>query len=117
MSNVIAMVIVVLIRVESGGDRWAVGDGGRAVGILQQHRVSVVEANRIVGERRWTYGDRYDPEASVEMCRVTLERQWRRGVRDPVALACRWRNPNGRNVPRWHRKKIEKAMKETGYVE
>ena len=32
MSNVIAMVIAVLIRVESGGDARAVGDGGRAVG-------------------------------------------------------------------------------------
>ena len=117
MSNVIAMVIAVLIRVESGGDARAVGDCGRAVGILQQHRVSVAEANRIVGERRWTYADRYDPVKSREMCRVTLERHWRRGVRDPVALACRWRNPNGRNTPRWHRSKIEKAMKEIVYVE
>ena len=111
MSNMIAIVIAVLIRVESGGDRWAVGDGGRAVGILQQHRVSVVEANRIVGYCRWTYSDRLDPVESLAMCRVTLERQWRRGVRDPVALACRWRNPNG-HAPKWYRKRIETAMKE-----
>lgn len=117
MSNVIAMVIAVLIRVESGGDARAVGDDGRAIGIVQMHRTSVREANRIFGERRWTYADRYDPAKSVEMCRITLERHWRRGVRDPVALACRWRNPNGRNIPRWHRRKIEKAMKEVAYVE
>lgn len=128
MSNVIAMVIAVLIRVESGGDAYAVGDDGRAIGVLQMHKCAVDEANRIeviaarktnriVGEKRWTYSDRYDPAKSREMCRVTLERNWRRGVRDPVALACRWRNPNGRNIPRWHRSKIEKAMKEVAYVE
>ena len=115
MSNAIAMVIAVLIRVESGGDARAVGDCGRAVGILQQHKISVAEANKIIGERRWTYADRYDPAKSREMCRVTLERHWRRGVRDPVALACRWRNPNGR-TPSWHRKKIERTMKEATYV-
>lgn len=116
MSNTIAVVLAVLIQVESGGNDKAVGDGGRAVGVLQAHRCAVDEANRIVGERRWRYSDRYDRQKSIAICRATLARHWRRGVTDPVKLCCKWRNPYGKRAPLWYRKRVEKAL-ENEYAE
>ena len=111
MTGIVSLAIAALLTVESGNVRSpADGDGGRAVGVLQQWPISVREANRIAGTRRWTYADRRCPEKAVEMCRVTLLWHWRRGVRDPVDLACRWRNPNG-NAPPWYRKRIREAIK------
>lgn len=111
MSNMIAIVIAALIQVESGGNDYAVGDNGCSIGCLQMKRIAVREANRIVGEKRWTYKDREDPEKAKEMCRVTLERHYLRGVTNPVDLACRWRNPLG-NCPKWYRERVKKAIKE-----
>lgn len=111
MTNILSAIIFALMSVESGGRPDAIGDGGRSVGILQMRPVAVREANRIVGTRRWTYADRLDPFESEAMCRVTLERHWRRGVRDPVALACRWRNPDGR-APAWYRQKVRNKLNE-----
>ncbi len=115
MSNVIAIVMAALIQIESGGDARAVGDDGRSIGILQMRKIAVREGNRIVGERRWTYSDRWNPDKSREMCRVTLERHYRRGVTDPIKLACRWRNPNGDRPPMWYvnkcKREITKAKK------
>lgn len=54
-----------IIAVESGGDPNAVGDNGRAVGILQIHPIMVREANRILGRDEFTLADRYSPERSV----------------------------------------------------
>jgi len=109
VSNLIAIVVAALIQVESGGDARALGDSGRAIGILQMWPIAVREANRIVGERRWAYGDRSDPIKSQEMCRVTLERHYRRGVTDPVKLAGRWRNPNG-DAPPWYLRKCKREI-------
>jgi len=44
------LLIAALIAVESGGDPKAVGDGGKAVGILQIHPIMVKECNRILNE-------------------------------------------------------------------
>ena len=112
MTGVVAMAISALLAVESGNGRnGRHGDNGRAVGVLQQWKISVDEGNRIVGEKRWTSKDREDPVKSVEMCRITLERHYLRGVTNPVDLACRWRNPLG-NCPRWYRERVKRAMKE-----
>ena len=112
MTGVVAMAICALLAVESeNGRNGGHGDNGRAVGILQQWECSVREACRIVGEKRWTYRDREDPEKAKEMCRVTLERHYLRGVTNLVDLACRWRNPLG-NCPKWYRERVKKAMKE-----
>jgi len=62
--------IKALIQVESGGDADAVGDNGKAVGILQIHPIMVKDINRILNEHRYTLTDRYDPEKSIEMCRI-----------------------------------------------
>ena len=57
-------------QVESGGKSDAVGDGGKAVGILQIHPIMVEDCNRIVGEKRFTLADRLDPAKSREMFRI-----------------------------------------------
>lgn len=56
-----------LIQVESNGDPNEVGDKGKAVGVLQLHKVYVDDANRILGEDRYGYDDRKDPAKSIEM--------------------------------------------------
>ena len=111
MTNTIAIVMAALIRIESAGDPGAVGDGGRAVGVLQMWPCAVAEANRIAGRELWTLDDRWNQQLSRAMCKVTLEWHYKRGVTDPVELACRWRNPRG-NVPEWHKAKIRKAVRD-----
>ena len=63
--------IEALIHVESKGDTFAVGDNGRAIGVLQIHPIMVREVNRILEkkgiQRSYTYNDRYDYDKSIEM--------------------------------------------------
>jgi len=61
-----------LIEVESGGDPHAVGDGGRAVGVLQIHPIMVRDVNRILGYDRWTLEDRWSASESRVMLEVYL---------------------------------------------
>lgn len=59
-----------LILIESSGDSMAIGDGGKAVGILQIHPIMVREVNRILGEDRYSYQDRYSVSKSIEMFNI-----------------------------------------------
>ncbi len=61
-----------LKTVESGCKSDAIGDNGKAVGILQLHKVYVDDANRIVGYKKYNYNDRYDARKSEEMTRIVL---------------------------------------------
>lgn len=54
-------------QVESGGDADAVGDGGRAIGAYQLHKIYVDDINRIIGKKRFTYEERWDRYRSREM--------------------------------------------------
>lgn len=63
---------------ESRGNSNAVGDSGKAVGVLQIHPIMVREANRIVamngGEKNlYSYDDRYDREKSIEIFKVVQD--------------------------------------------
>lgn len=120
MTNIIAIVLSAILAVESqnGADKRT-GDGGRAAGAFQMWPVTVREANRIESimarregrrPRKWRVSDRVDIPRAREMCEVTLRWHYRRGVKCPVELACKWRNPYSR-CPEWHRRKIEKAVK------
>jgi hypothetical protein len=95
MTSVLSIVLSALIQIESGARPDAIGDGGKAVGILQIHPVMVAEANRIVGAQRWTPADRRNPQASLAMAWTVLGWHYGRGVTDPVELACRWNRPDG----------------------
>jgi nucleoside-diphosphate-sugar epimerase len=113
MSAVVSAVIAALISIESGGNPSALGDGGRAVGILQIHEVTVREANRILGRNQFSLGDRADPSASVAMARVVLGYHARRGCADAIDLACRWRNPYS-PAPDWYRERAAAALRRKG---
>ncbi len=73
----IEFLVDAMIHVESRGDSTAIGDGGKAVGILQIHPIMVREVNRILGKNGsdvlYTYGDRYSVEKSIEMFYVWKE--------------------------------------------
>lgn len=85
-------------QVESGGKSDAVGDGGKAVGILQIHPIMVKDVNRILGEDRYTLADRLDPAKSREMFRVYSE-HYSKGASDEV-IARRWNaGPKGDKKP------------------
>ena len=64
------LLILALIMVESGGDTSAVGDGKKAVGVLQIHPIMVRDVNRILGEDKFSLDDRYDRQKSIAMCEV-----------------------------------------------
>jgi hypothetical protein len=113
MTNaIIATAIAALIRIESGGDSSAVGDGGRAVGCLQMWPCAVAEANRLAGRRLWTLADRRNPQLSRAMAHVILAHHYRRGNRDAVSLALRWRNPYSA-APSWYAAKVQSSMGST----
>lgn len=124
MVTTIAKVVAALCVIESENNPTAVGDLDprtgeyRAVGILQVWPVALREANRVEAiearlenrqARVWTLDDRLDPDASREMCAVTLRWHYRRGVTDPVDLAARWRNPDGKMVA-WYREKVSEQL-------
>lgn len=75
-------------QVESGGRADAVGDGGKAVGILQIHPIMVEDVNRIIGDTKYTLADRLDPAKSRDMFRIYSE-HYSKGKSDEV-LARRW---------------------------
>ena len=68
--------ISAVIWKESRGDENAVGDGGKAVGVLQIHPIMVREANRILAledaskANYFSYGDRYSRDKSIEIFKI-----------------------------------------------
>lgn len=60
-----------LIQVESHGNAAAVGDGGKAIGILQIHSIAVQEANRL-SKTRFVHSDMFDPTKAKEVARIIL---------------------------------------------
>ena len=69
MEALLAVLIPVLIQVESSGNNDAVGDNGRAVGCLQMWEICVDDVNRISG-RSYTYEDRLSRTKSAEMVTI-----------------------------------------------
>jgi len=77
----IAALIAILVGIETGGHPnpvKAMGDDGKALGVLQTHKIMVREVNRLIGEDRYRYEDRLNREKSIEMCAVFLCFQIRR---------------------------------------
>lgn len=60
-----------LVRMESGGKADAVGDSGKALGILQIHQIMVNEFNRISG-KNYKHLDMFDQIKSREVARTVL---------------------------------------------
>jgi len=55
---------------ESSYSAKLVGDKGQAIGPLQIHRQLVDDVNRIIGQRRFNYQDRWSLEKSQEMFEI-----------------------------------------------
>lgn len=86
--------------IESGRDCSAVGDGGRALGILQVHSVMVEECNRLLGREEFSLDDRKSRERSRMMAKIFLTSQyyrWKAKYKTPPPerlLACAWNTGN-----------------------
>lgn len=59
-------------QIESGGNRLAIGDGGKAAGIAQIWAITVKDVNRIAGTK-YTLNDRFDVEKSRAIFQLYTE--------------------------------------------
>lgn len=98
MTNTLPALIAALALVESNNNPRAIGDAGKAIGVLQIHPIMVAEANRLAGTTyKWPdscysivnssniaaiYFSQW-PGASAE----TLARRWNGGPRGDVKKA------------------------------
>lgn len=69
--NLLPALISAMIAVESGGDFRAVGDGGRALGILQIHKEVIADVNRIY-KTSFRHKDSLNPVLAREICELYL---------------------------------------------
>ena len=109
--------ISALISVESGGRADAVGDNGKAFGILQIWDVVVKDVNTFYGTS-YTHKDAFNPTKAQQICRYYLRlyaTKARIGDMDPYEAAARiWNGgPNGHRkaatLAYWAR--VKKALK------
>jgi len=63
--------ITALVKTESNGNAAAIGDRGKALGILQIHKVMVNDFNRISG-KNYKHSDMFDKAKSLETARTVL---------------------------------------------
>lgn len=63
--------IPALITVESHGDNYAIGDGGRAVGCLQIRQKVLDDVNKRFG-KHYTRASCYDRQMSIQICKYYL---------------------------------------------
>lgn len=92
-----------LIEVESGGNTNAVGDGGKAVGVLQIQPIYIAELERL-GVTGFTLDDRYDRARSIAMFEAMQD------LKNPdrnIDAAVQIHNPGGGDR---YRGKIFRAM-------
>lgn len=68
-------------QVESGGDPWAIGDNGNAVGSFQIWKIYVDDVNRISNDKFYAYIDRFDRRLSREMVDIYTKYYLRRVCR------------------------------------
>jgi hypothetical protein len=86
--------LLAIEQVESSGRTNAVGDGGRAVGCLQIHKIMVDDINRILGRREFFYRDRMDRKKSFIMAGIYLGHYGKGKTREQQARI--WNGgPNG----------------------
>jgi len=65
--------ILALIAVESGGDQNAVGDAGKAYGLLQMHSAYVQDAAEWAN-KDWTHEDAFDPAKAEKIFMAYMDR-------------------------------------------
>ena len=106
MTNTLVLAMCIILHIESSnGTDTKDGDDGKARGAYQMHRCAVAEVNRLYGTR-YTHRDAYDFDKATEMCKLTLEHHYRRGVTNALDLACKWNRPYGKVNPKYRRKAL-----------
>lgn len=99
-----SVMIRALIAVESEGNADAVNKTSGATGILQLMPIYVREANRIIGEDKYTLDDRYDVKKTLEMFEIV------QGKHNPdrnIKKAIRLHNPT---AGEWYDKRVMKHI-------
>ena len=125
MNPLVAKLIAVLIIVETGGNSSAVGDGGRARGVLQIHQACWIDACEELGVD-WDYErDSFDPVKSQAVCAAYLARWGRyyeRQTGQPATIEVFARIWNG--GPSWTKEgtegywqRVKTALKEKGFAQ
>ena len=108
--------MLAMIQVESRGKSDAVGDGGRAVGLLQMHPIAVRSVNRVLEKNsidmEFTYDDRYDADKTIQM--YWIWRNAKHSTSSYEVIARSWNGgPNGPNksatLHYWN--KVQKTLK------
>ena len=69
MNALLVVLLPILMTIESSNNPNAVGDNGKAVGVLQIHKIMVDDVNRIAGYKKFTYKDRWSPVKSKQIAR------------------------------------------------
>ena len=67
----IPRLIKALAKVESSGNAAAIGDRGKAYGLLQIHEITVREANRLSGSN-YSHCDMFDPVKARQVATIVL---------------------------------------------
>lgn len=96
--------IMSLAEVESEYQTQVVNPKVNATGLLQITKVYVKEANRIVGEERFTMADAKDPIKSIEMFHVV---NGGHNPKNSIKQAIKLHNPNAGG---WYEKRILREM-------
>ena len=124
METIIAMLISALIIVESDGNANAIGDHGKAVGVLQIHAECIQDVSRITG-KSYTLADRRSVSKSREICAAYLKHYGRQYERitgkaaTAETLARIWNGgPCGHKNPRTRRywAKVQAALRRQGHA-
>ena len=114
----IEALIDAMIHVESRGNPDAIGDDGRAVGVLQIWKIMVDDVNRILRKYdvtySYTYDDRYDREESIGMFFIWLNYYFPNYTsEDYEEIARAWNGGRSRrwgNSTRYYWYKVSNAM-------
>lgn len=100
-------------QVESGGNDKAVGDGGKAIGPYQIHRVYWQDAVHFDKRLGGSYEDCYDPEYAKKVVRAYMKRYAPKDASDETYARIHNGGPRGATIkatkPYWA--KVRKAMK------
>lgn len=65
-----------LIRVESSGKDWEIGDNGLAYGCLQIHNGAVIDVNEMF-KQNFTHQDAFNREKAIQICKLYFLRYGR----------------------------------------
>lgn len=108
-----ATLLAALILVESNGNPSAIGDNGRAVGILQITEACVMDVNRLCGTNFKWPADCLDPETSKVICALYLAKRGGGNASDERLARCWNGGPRGhlksKTLPYW--RKVQSALK------